>query len=268
MIRILWSFIRKDALTFVSYRFHMMMVLWGMALMIGHFYFLGRVVGSGSENILASWGGDYFPFAVLGIAFAQYFDFALNGLSGQLRQGQTLGTLEALLVTRTSPMMILLGLVAFQFLFTTAMAMTYIGAGVLTAGLTISVSAVALTLLLLLFTLAAFVGFGMLSASFILVFKKGEPIAMVFQGLSYLLSGVYYPVSILPQWMQGLAQLLPLTHATRAVRIIWLQDGGLMDLLPSLAWLAAFALVFIPLGMTTFRKALGVARRQGSLAQF
>ena len=268
MTGIVWSFIRKDALTFVSYRLHMTMVLWGMALMIGHFFFLGRIVGSGSNDVLASWGGNYFPFAVLGIAFAQYFDFALNGLSGQLRQGQTLGTLEALLVTRTRPMVILLGLVAFQFLFTTGMAMTYIVAGVLAAGLTVSLSAVGLTLLLLVMTLGAFVGFGMLSASFILVFKKGEPIAMVFQGLSYLLSGVYYPVSILPGWMQGIAQLLPLTHATQAVRIIWLQNGDLHALWPSLAWLAAFALLFIPLGMTTFLRALGVARRQGSLAQF
>ncbi len=264
-LRILIAFIRKDLLTYTSYRLQAILGVWGVALMFVHYIFLARIIESGA---LSAYGGRYFPFAILGVAFAHFFDMSLNGLSRQIRQGQTLGTLEALLMTPTPAWVILVGLVAFQFLYSSLLALGYITAGVAIANLHISTTAIVGTLTFLVLTLFAFVGLGMIAAAFILVFKRGEPIAWVFQGLSYLLSGVYYPVSVLPEPMQQLSQLLPLTHSMEAIRRLWLGGAAASDVAKQAMILILFGLVLIPIGLVSFNHAMKRAKEEGSLGQF
>ena len=52
----------------------------------------------------------------------------------------------------------------------------------------------------------------------VLAFKRADPSSWLVQGLSYLLGGVYYPVAVLPEWGQTLANILPITHALEAMR--------------------------------------------------
>ncbi len=66
--------------------------------------------------------------------------------------------------------------------------------------------------------LLAHLPLGIFSASFLLIFKRGDPITSLVGHLSALLAGVYFPLSVLPGWLQTVSFFLPFTHALEGLR--------------------------------------------------
>jgi ABC-2 type transport system permease protein len=123
-------------------------------------------------------------------------------------------------------------------------------------------------LVVLSLTVLTLSGIGILSACFIMVFKRGSPINFLFGSLSSLLGGVYYPVEVLPGWLQTLARLFPLTYSLEAMRRALLAGAGLAKLGLQIAVLSGFAVALLPLSLIAFRQAVQQAKRDGSLTHF
>lgn len=70
-----------------------------------------------------------------------------------------------------------------------------------------------------------------------------------------LLSGAWFPIEQMPGAFQSVAEVLPLTHAVRASRIL-VQGGEPGGLWASLLWLALYALVFFTLSANLIRRRL------------
>jgi ABC-2 type transport system permease protein len=119
-----------------------------------------------------------------------------------------------------------------------------------------------------LLTILAFSGIGILSASFIVVFKQETPINFLFASISGLLAGVLYPVEVLPRWLQSLSNLLPLTYSLRAMRKAVLLGDSLTGISTDLLVLGLFACLLLPLGFSLFHYAVRCAKVHGSLTQF
>jgi ABC-2 type transport system permease protein len=122
--------------------------------------------------------------------------------------------------------------------------------------------------LILILAVIVFSGIGILSASFVMVFKRGSPIAWLFGGLSWLLGGVLYPVTILPEWLQQVSRLLPITYAIEGMRAALLRAAPWPELWSSLGALLLFAFALIPLSLLSFQYATRHARIAGTLAQY
>jgi ABC-2 type transport system permease protein len=116
--------------------------------------------------------------------------------------------------------------------------------------------------------LAAFVGLGLFTAGSTMLVRRTNPVAIVFGSLSFFLSGVAYPVTVLPPWLRALGRLLPLTHVLVVLRGAFLTGASPSDVKGSLAALAIFAAVLIPAGTATFAYALRRARVDGSLTHY
>src|SRR6266852_190029 len=56
--------------------------------------------------------------------------------------------------------------------------------------------------------------------------EKGAQLGFVAQGVMLVVSGVYYPVSVLPDWMQWIAKVSPATYALRGIRGAILDGDG------------------------------------------
>jgi len=125
--------------------------------------------------------------------------------------------------------------------------------------------AAGVSLVLAIFTFASI---GIISAGFIMVLKRGDPITWLVSSLAGLLGGVYYPVSTLPTWLRPVAQLIPITYALEAMRGALLNRASWADLMPNLLVLAGFCVVLFPLSLLVFRYAVHRARVDGSLAQY
>ena len=86
----------------------------------------------------------------------------------------------------------------------------------------------ATALVLLAVASVSFVGLGMMTAVLPLISpEKGAQLGFIAQGLLLVVSGVYYPVSVMPQWMQAIATVSPATYALRGIRAAVLDGSGL-----------------------------------------
>lgn len=121
-------------------------------------------------------------------------------------------------------------------------------------------------LVLLAVASVSFVGVGMVTAVLPLISpEKGAQLGFIAQGLLLVLSGVYYPVSVLPQWMQWLSTISPATYALRGIRGAILDGDSLGARWADLWPLLVLGVVSIPLGLAVFRAGERYAKRHGKL---
>jgi ABC-2 type transport system permease protein len=133
-------------------------------------------------------------------------------------------------------------------------------------GLNLGQADFATALLLLAVASVSFVGLGMVTAVLPLISpEKGAQLGFIAQGLLLVVSGVYYPVSVMPEWMQRLSTLSPATYALRGMRAAIL-DGASVSAVASDLWpLLVLGVVSIPLGLAVFRVGERYAKRHGKL---
>lgn len=262
------AFIVKDFFEAVSYKVYFLFTLWNVLFAVLVFFFLSRVMPEDTGRALEQYGGGYFPFVLVGFALVHYLDLAMHGMGSKIREAQIVGTLEALLVTRTPPWQILLFSILYQFLYTSIVVLTYLLIGWAFFGLDLSHAAWGTGLLMFLLTAASLAPFGILSAAVVLIIKRGEPMAYVVAGLSYLLSGVFYPVEVLPAFLQTAAQFFPLTHALDGMRRALLMGTSAWEMPYRLGVLLVFSIVLLPMSLWLFSRVLKHARKTGGLHHY
>jgi len=262
------AFIRRDFANETSYKFQFFLQAAGILFSSLTWFFIAKLFGGSVEGHLAQYGGNYFAFVLIGIAFSNYLSVAMSGLSGSIREAQIMGTLEALLVTQTEVPTIILSSSLYNYLLTSVRVILYLLVGALVFGMDLSNANFSAALFILVLTIISFTSLGIISASFIMVLKRGDPVSQIFSGLSWLIGGVYYPIDVLPAWVQKLSYLLPITHSLHGMRLALLQNASLGTLLPVITALIVFALVTIPLSVLVFRYAIKRAKHNGSLTQY
>jgi ABC-2 type transport system permease protein len=95
--------------------------------------------------------------------------------------------------------------------------------------------------------------------------EKGTQLGFVAQGTLLVVSGVYYPVDVLPEWMQWIATVSPATYALDGIREAILEGQGLTAMGDELWPLALIGAVSIPLGLAIFSRGERYAKRHGKL---
>jgi ABC-2 type transport system permease protein len=112
----------------------------------------------------------------------------------------------------------------------------------------------------------SFVGIGMMTAVLPLISpEKGTQLGFVAQGTLLVVSGVYYPVSVLPEWMQWLSTISPATYALDGIRDAILNGDGVTAMWDEIWPLLVIGVVSIPLGLEVFRRGERYAKRHGKL---
>jgi len=114
----------------------------------------------------------------------------------------------------------------------------------------------------------SFIGFGIAASVLPLLFtERGSQMSYIVRAVLLLVSGVYYPVTVLPGWMQPLAGISPATYVLEGLRsallgnqVIWSSE------IWSYTWpLIITGIVSIPLSIYIFRIAERYAKRTGKL---
>jgi ABC-2 type transport system permease protein len=123
-------------------------------------------------------------------------------------------------------------------------------------------------LLLLGASVLAFSGLGILSASYLLVFKRGNPVNWAILGLSSVAGGMMYPISVLPVWLQRMARLIPITYSLEGMRAAILGHASMRELLSPVAGLLLFAAILLPVSFAIFSWALRRTKVTGTLTHF
>jgi ABC-2 type transport system permease protein len=131
--------------------------------------------------------------------------------------------------------------------------------------------------IVLLVSTLAFVGLGLMAAVLpVMSPERGAEATHIFQGLLLLVSGVYYPVEVLPGWLQPLSWLSPATYSLSACRklvgvgnpastVEHLAGAPLSAVTFELGMLALMGVALIPLGLWVFGRVEKWAKHTGKL---
>lgn len=259
---------RRDMLTARTYRIAFLLDAVNALFGVASFYFLSDFVASGKLSQSLPSGTSYFAFALIGLAFFDYLGAGVNAFDTSIEDARRNRTLEALLVTEASLPVILAGSAVYPFVFTSLKTAVYLVWGVILFHLPLSSADWPGALLILLFSILSFAGLGIISASYQMLFKRGNPAKWLFLGLSALVGGMMYPVHILPAPLRLLARLIPITYSLEGMRAALLGGVGIGRLWPQILALAIFAAVLLPLSFVVFAWALRRTKINGTLTHF
>jgi ABC-2 type transport system permease protein len=121
-------------------------------------------------------------------------------------------------------------------------------------------------MLMLIVGSLSFIGVGVMGSVLPLLFpERGAQMTHVIIALLLLVSGVYYPVSVLPPLLQKLAVFSPATYVLDGTRQAMLEGATTGELWPYIWPTLIMGLIAIPVGLWVFNQAERYAKRTGKL---
>jgi len=267
--KIWWVALRRGKIRW-NYKLWMIFDFASTIVMILTYFFISFIIIP-DELVKAGYTRDYFTFALIGIAFNHYVSSSIRGLARTLRFEQYFGTIESILSTPTSFVVIFAGEMLFYFMYSTAFLISAIAVGiVLGAKFVITPYTIITTIILVILMVLSNLPIGILSAAMVLKFKQGNPIAWALTWINYFFSGTYFPIHLLPIQIRLIALALPLTFSLDALRRTLMKGDTLITtvVLTDAAILMIFIIAILPLTSLIFKKVYNQARKTGTLSQY
>ena len=235
-------------------------------------YFLAVYIGGGS--LVSEYGGNYAAFLVLGNIANNLFGLLQEMPYSRIHEAYY-GSLQMYLLSPIGVWSYLLGSVVwiliymtvFNFLLSLGLAHYILGIEFLLPDDPLALS------LVVTFSILSMIGLSFISCStFSLLNAKGysNPVrffTFFFQGI---LAGEYFPITLLPEFLQTVGKLLPHYYAYRSLRLILLTNTTLRNpvIASDIVALMVFSLVLIAVGTILFELSLRKAKKDGNLSMW
>jgi ABC-2 type transport system permease protein len=255
--------LRRDLAIYMSYRTRFVSQAASSLFSLALFYYVSRLVhvrGFGSPD-------RYYAFVVVGLALLGviYACFATPGL---VRQELVAGTLERLILSPFGAVRSIIAMTLFPLAYASVLATLSLALACAVFGLQLHWSTVALALPMLMLTLIAFLPFGLLFAAVTIVIKQDNVGTNWVVSVLALIGGMYFPISLLPHWLQVAGRLQPFTPATEILRHLLVNTPMNASVSASLAKLTIFAAVLLPLSILALSSAVRTGQRRATIIEY
>jgi ABC-2 type transport system permease protein len=266
-LSLLAAFLRRDWAVARSYRLSFALGAVDSLISLVLFFYLARLIDQSELASQSQLSEGYFAFAVIGFGLMDILRAGVTTFAAQLREDQMTGTLEALLVTPSPPALVVLGSASFDLLRAAISGIVLVLLAVLFFGLHLSIDTSSLIALLVATpaSFALFTALGIVVAGLTVVVKQTVALVTFVSTLIAVLSGVYFPISVLPPGLEAIAKALPFTWTLDVFRDALL--GGDVSTTEVVLLVACGGLA-LPLSIVLFGLSVDYAKRQGSLAQY
>jgi ABC-2 type transport system permease protein len=255
--------VKRDFLIAWSYRVQFVTGLFSGFVTLATFYYISRLV-----RVEQFSPGEYFAFVAIGVVIFTVVTATLQLPQMTLRQELIAGTFERMLLAPGGTTTAITALLLYPALYALLTVAALVCLGAAAFGLDLQWSTVPAAVPIAILSLLAFAPFGVLLLASVVLIKRAPPGASyVVVGLS-LVAGLYFPVSLLPGWIEWASDVQPLTPAAELLRNTLvgrpLEDPVWVPLLT----LAAFALIALPLSIAALKAAVRSSRRRGTILEY
>lgn len=255
--------LRRDASIYLSYRTRFLSQGASTLFSLVLFYYVSRLVrvhGFSSPD-------SYYAFVVVGLALLGviYSCFSTPGL---VRQELVAGTLDRLLLSPFGAVRSVVAMTLFPLAYASVLATLSLTLACTVFGLQLHWSTVPLTFPMMALTLLAFLPFGLLFAAMTIVVKQDNVGTNWVVAILALIGGMYFPISLLPHWLQTLGHLQPFTTATELLRHFLVNTPMSASVGYSLLKLSIFAAVLLPTSMFALAAAVRVGQRRATIIEY
>ena len=206
-------------------------------------------------------------FLMVGTLVWHYLAMVFDLVSEAIQWERWEGTIEYTFMAPISRLTHLLGQAAFAVLYGVLHTSIIMGIVALFFKVDLSNANVPSMLLIVVTGSLSFIGLGMFAAVLPLLSpEKGLQMTNIIKTLVLLVSGVYYPISVLPGWMQVFAKISPAAYMLEGMRKALLEGIGVRAaFLPYIVPLLITGLITIPTGLYAFSRAERCAKATGKL---
>ncbi|MGH2852754.1 MAG: ABC transporter permease [Solirubrobacteraceae bacterium] len=254
---------RRDLHVYLSYRTRLVSQVLTSVFSLALFYYVSRLVhvkGFGSP-------GNYFAFVVVGLSLVSVM-YACFMIPDFLRQELVAGTFDRLMLSPFGPVRSVIAMTIFPLILSFALAVMTLVLGCVIFGLRLHWSTVPVAVPVMGLALLAFLPFGLLFAALTLLVKQGNVGTSWVVALMALTGGVYFPITVLPHWLQTIGRLQPFTPATGVLRHLLVNSPVATPFGPSMLKLAAFAGVLLPVAILALSAAIRTGQRRGTIIEY
>jgi ABC-2 type transport system permease protein len=256
--------LQRDWRIFFSYRARFVTQLLSMFFTLTLFYYISRVLtvsAVGSPD-------DYFAFVVVGLIILQVLTSTMYNPPVTLQGELIAGTFERLLVSPFGPMAGICSMLVFPFLYSLASGAAMLIFAYLVFGLPVEWSSAPLALPVAVLGTFAFSCFGVVLVGAMLVFKQAIAGTSWILALISLVAGLYFPVTLLPDWIEWASEVQPFTPTVDLLRNVLvgtpLEDPAWQSVLTVIGFVA----VLMPLGLWLLKKTVAISRRRGTVLEY
>jgi ABC-2 type transport system permease protein len=260
-----WGYVQRNY--FLTKRYFMWELVWLTFTTVNAMSI--TFIGAGVELVGGGEGTDterLMTFLLVGALIWSYLSMIFDVLSETVQWERWEGTIEYTFMSPTSRVTHLLGMGVYAVVYGIIRTAVVLGVAMLAFDLDLSEANYWAALVVLAVCSISLVGFGVVAAVMPLLSpEKGQQVTYIVSALLLLVSGVYYPVKVLPEWMQVIAQFSPVTYALEGSRAALLGGVGLSQLWGSIWPLLLMGAVFVPMGLFVFHLGESYAKRTGKL---
>ena len=238
------------------------------------FYLMGQFVGRGVEAHVEQYGLEYGSYIITGVMFSMLMQTTLRSYHEASLDGYWKLEFDIYLQYPGGLSAYLLGGVLSKYIIAVVTTIVYFAVGAWIFGVPVAVKNLPALLLVMVLAIVSLTGLGLAGASTfsLLNFKArgSNPVELLFSFLASILAGIYFPPTVLPGWLQSVAEWLPHTHALRSLRLILSGKASLFEstVAGDLAYLFNFAAVTLPIGILLFAVGMRKALRDGNLTRW
>jgi ABC-2 type transport system permease protein len=255
--------IRRDLYVYLSYRTRLVSQVLTTLFSLTLFYYVSRLVhfkGIGNSDA-------YFGFVVVGISLISvlYSCFSIPEL---VRQELIAGTFDRLLLSPFGAIRSVLAMTLFPMMYSFVLATITLGLGCVVFGLHLHWSTVPQALPVMVLVLGAFLPFGVLFAALTVVIKQGNVGTSWVIAMLSIVGGLYFPVSLLPGWLQTISKLQPFTAATDLLRHLLVNSSLGESPETALLKLVGFAAVLLPVSLLVLGRSIRFGQRRGTIIEY
>jgi ABC-2 type transport system permease protein len=224
--------------------------------------------GSGLAVFMKMTGAsDFIGYIVIGSTVWMWQNVVLWDVGFALRNEQMRGTLESNWLSPTWRFSYLLGHSGPQLVSM----MMFFSITALEFGLMFHVrlhGSLWMILLMVLAAIPSIYGLGFAFASLVITVKEANAFVFLIRGLVMIFCGITFPISLLPGWMQSIAQWLPQSYLIHGMRAAAFSNAGIRELAPDLIPLLLFGIFWLVVGYFTFLWMERRARMTGAIGQY
>ena len=269
-LRRIWAFIVRDWRLQLSYRMQFFLRVLSILIVVTTLFFISKIFTGFTDPRFAQWR-DPLAAWLTGLAVLNYFMTGFSSLANSIRQEQTQGTLESVLMTPISVPTVIVASSAWDFVEATFFSLLYLLFGWLFFNVHYQGSFL-LALAFLILTTVVLSCLGILSASFAMVFKRGDPFGVFLGTGSALFSGVFFPAQLITQYagagIASISRILPPTYGLDGIRRVLIEGQSFAQVREPFFVLLIFLGILLPLSLWVFNRAVRRAKREGSLIQY
>ena len=257
-----WGYVQRNY--FLTKRYFMWEVVWLVYVTVNAMAI--TYIGAGAKGFSAKEAQEFMTFLLVGALLWNYLSMLFDVLSETVSWERWEGTIEYTFMSPSSRVTHLLGMGLYAVAYGILQTILTLGVCALFFDLDLSSANYWGALAVLAVCSISLLGFGIVAAVLPLLSpEKGQQVSYIVSSVLLLVSGVYYPVSVLPNWMQAIATVSPVTYALRGGRDALLEGASISELWGSIWVLLVMGAVFVPLGLFVFHLGERYAKRTGKL---